>query len=52
MQNDGSISRRNFVKSATLAATAVTTGLGLEPMSAAAAPDVPDAQPALPKTLI
>src|ERR1017187_10153532 len=52
MMDEGSISRRNFVKSATLAATAITTGLGLEPMSAAAAPGVPDAQPALPKTLI
>jgi hypothetical protein len=52
MMDEGSISRRNFVKSASLAATAITTGLGLEPMSAAAAPGVPDAQPTLPKTLI
>src|ERR1035437_9286990 len=52
MMDEGSISRRSFVKSASLAATAITTGLGLEPMSAAAAPDVPAAQPTLPKTLI
>jgi len=37
MNNDKSLSRRNFVKTASLAATAVTTGLSLEPMSSAAA---------------
>jgi hypothetical protein len=38
MMNDkSSISRRDFVKTASLAATAVTTGLGLEPGSARAA---------------
>src|SRR5208283_5200768 len=36
------ISRREFVKTASLAATAVTTGLGLEPMTGrAAATDAP-----------
>jgi hypothetical protein len=37
MTSDGSISRRNFVKSASLAATAMTTGLALNPPLAAAA---------------
>jgi hypothetical protein len=32
---NNSLSRRDFVKTASLAATAVTTGLGLEPMSRA-----------------
>ena len=50
MNDDGSISRRDFVKSASLAATAITTGLALEPMSARAA--AADAQPALAKPLI
>ena len=50
MKNEGSVSRRDFVKAASLAATAITTGLGLEPMSASAA--APDAQPTLAKPLI
>jgi hypothetical protein len=50
MKDEGSISRRDFVKAASLAATAVTTGFGLEPMSARAA--APDAQPTLAKPLI
>src|ERR1700679_3085114 len=33
MKNDGAISRREFVKTASLAATAVTTGLALAPES-------------------
>jgi hypothetical protein len=48
MNHEGPISRRDFVKTASLAATAVTTGLGLEPMSARA----PAPQPALAKPLI
>ena len=43
MNNQNSISRRDFVKTASLAATAVTTGLGLEPMSVRAAADAPAA---------
>ena len=50
MNDEGSISRRDFVKSASLAATAITTGLALEPMSARAA--APAAQPTLAKPLI
>ena len=39
MMNDTNpISRRDFVKTASLAATAVTTGLGLEPMGSATLP--------------
>ncbi len=37
MNDKSSISRRDFVKTASLAATAVTTGLGLEPASVRAA---------------
>ena len=50
MNSEASITRRDFVKTASLATTALTTGLGLDPMIARAA--APDTQPALPKTLI
>jgi hypothetical protein len=48
MNDKNSISRRDFVKTASLAATAVTTGLGLEPMSSRA----DDAQAAPTKPMI
>jgi hypothetical protein len=38
MNSDGSISRRDFVKTASLATTALTTGLALNPTSALAQP--------------
>jgi len=41
MNNEGSISRRDFVKAASLAATAVTTGLALNPASGSAATTAP-----------
>ena len=50
MNDEGSISRRDFVKTASLAATAITTGLALEPTSARAA--AADAQPAPAKPMI
>ena len=46
MSNEGSISRRNFVKSASLAATAMTTGLALNPAKGQAPNAEPQAAPA------
>jgi hypothetical protein len=47
MKNEGFVSRRDFVKTASLAATAMTTGLALKPESGLAA--VPDTQGAAAK---
>jgi hypothetical protein len=50
MNYEESISRRDFVKAATLSATAITTGLGLNPESGRAAETVAQAAP--PKPMI
>ncbi len=50
MNDDGSISRRNFVKSASLTASALATGLALEPASSLAA--TPEALAATAKPMI
>ena len=52
MNDKGSISRRNFVKTASLAATAMTTGLALKPMSGGAAITEPQAVPTKPIPMI
>jgi hypothetical protein len=52
MNEEGSISRRDFVKTASLAATALTTGLALNATSASAAPSETQTQAAPAKPMI
>jgi hypothetical protein len=48
MDSERSVSRRNFVKSASLAATAIATGLAMEPSSSRAATPEPKVAPEKP----
>ena len=52
MNDEGTISRRDFVKSASLAATAITTGFALTPANGLAAAPEPQAAPAKPIPMI